>query len=240
MVNAFVRASAAVVVGVVASAQTPPPKRSLLDTLLRIAGLTAAPSQMRGSEAEVGSGNIWVVGVDGRGARALTADGGYRSPLFSINDDSLVALKGDAVVRISIGDSRAVQQQRAAGVTRLVGFDRADGDSLIVLLDAAAAPLASVSMRTGRITPLPYDASSPDDRRMLAQVRADARVYGETSVYTKTETKRGLARNVDWLDVYVKRGAAAATNVSACDGTNCVQPALSADGRRIAFVKAEN
>jgi hypothetical protein len=111
---------------------------------------------------------------------------------------------------------------------------------VVVLLDNPASPIAIISMQTGRITSLPYDAASPEDRRMLAQVRGDERVYGDTSVYTKTETKRGLARNVEWLDVYVKRGAAAARNVSACDGVNCAQPALSADGRRVVFVKADN
>ena len=240
MRNALVRATGVVLLVGSVTAQTPPPKKSFLATLLRIAGLTAAPSQMRGPDDAIRDGNVWLVGVDGSGARALTTGGGFRSPVFSIGDNSLVALKGAAVVRINLADGRTLQQKRMIGVTKLVGFDSSDRDSLIALLDNPAAPIAVVSMQTGRITSLPYDAASADDRRMLAQVRADERLYGDISVYTKAETKRGLARDIEWLDVYVKRGAAAPKNVSACDGINCVEPTLSTDGRRVAFVKADN
>ena len=57
-------------------------------------------------------------------------------------------------------------------------------------------------------------------------------------VYSETESKRGLSRTIEWTDVYLRRGTAAPRNVSACDGVNCVQPALSPDGRSVAFVKA--
>ena len=240
MRNGLVRGAAVVFLAGAVTAQTPPPKKSLLATLLRIAGLTATPSQMRGPDDEIREGNVWLVGVDGSGARALTTSGGFRSPVFSIGDNSLVVLKAGAVVRINLADGRTLQQHRVSGVTKLVGFDGTDRDSLVALLDNVAAPIAVVSMQTGRITSLPYDAASADDRRMLAQIRGDERVYGDVSVYTKNETKRGLARNIEWLDVYVKQGTAAARNVSACDGINCVQPALSTDGRRVTFVKADN
>jgi hypothetical protein len=248
MSHLFQRAAAVVFLGVAVTAQTPAPQQpapkqpaprpTLLAKLLRIAGLTATPSQMRGAGDEIGTGNIWLVGVDGAGPSAVTIDGGYRSPVFSIGDNSLTALKGDDIVRFRIDGGRAAQLQQVTGVTKLVGFDGGDSDSLVVLLDNPNSPLGAISLRTGRVTLLPFDAASADDRRALAQVRSQERVYGDTSIYTKTETKRGLARNIEWLDVYVKRGAAAPRNISACDGTNCSQPALSADGRRIAFVKA--
>jgi Tol biopolymer transport system component len=63
-------------------------------------------------------------------------------------------------------------------------------------------------------------------------------VYGDTRVYTETESKRGLSRNIEWTDVYLRRSNAAPLNVSTCDGVNCIQPALSPDGRSVAFVKA--
>jgi hypothetical protein len=239
MRNAFLRAAAVLFLAASVSAQTPPPKKSLLATLLRIAGLTATPSQVRGPNDEVRDGDVWLVGVDGGEARALTTGGGFRSPVFSAGDSSVIALKAGAIVQIGL-DGRVVQLQRVNGVAKLVGFDGTDRDALVVLMDNAASPIAAISIQTGRVTPLAYDVASPTDQRMLAQVRGDARTYRDTSLYTKTETKSGLARSIEWIDVYVKRGAAAAKNVSACDGVNCVQPALSADGRRIAFVKADN
>ena len=46
-------------------------------------------------------------------------------------------------------------------------------------------------------------------------------------------------RTTEWTDVYVARGTAAPVNVSACQGVNCSAPALSSDGRQIAYVKAQ-
>ena len=77
-------------------------------------------------------------------------------------------------------------------------------------------------------------------RRVLAQIRAQDRTYGETTVYTKTETKPGLSRPIEWTDVFVRRGSGSPQNVSVCDGVSCVQPALSPDGRSVAFVKVQD
>ena len=87
------------------------------------------------------------------------------------------------------------------------------------------------------MTPLPA-GQSDDERTLLAQIRGQERLYGDTVVYTKTETKRGLSRAIEWTDVYIKRGSEAPLNVSACDGVNCVQPSLSPDRRSVVFVKA--
>src|SRR3974390_1313883 len=90
---------AAMALGTTLLAQTPRPPEPLLSKLLRIAGRTAAPSQMRGPADNTAVGNIWIASVDRRSVRALTNEGGYRSPIF-INDTPLVlALRGNTVVR---------------------------------------------------------------------------------------------------------------------------------------------
>jgi len=105
-----------------------------------------------------------------------------------------------------------------------------------VLLEAsgAASPLGVLSLTSGRVTPLPYDAASEEQRRLVARIRSDERQYGTTGVYTNPQ-RRGSLR---WTDVYVRTGTAAARNVSKCDGARCGQPALSPDGRSVAFIKS--
>ena len=221
-------------------AQTPRPPEPLLSKLLRIAGLTAAPSQMRGPADNAAVGDIWIANVDRRPARALTTNGGYRSPIF-VNDTPVVlALRGNSVVRLGAQGGSAIPLAGAPKIVKLVGIDATSPDEVIVLLDAPASPLGVLSLQSGRVTPLPYDDSSDEQRRMLAQIRAQDRTYGETKVYTKTETKSGLSRPIEWTDVFLTRGAGSPQNVSACDGVNCVQPALSPDGRSVAFVKLQD
>ena len=221
-------------------AQTPRPPEPLLSRLLRIAGLTAAPSQMRGPADNAAVGDIWIASVDRRSVRALTTDGGYRSPIF-VNDTPLVlALRGNRVARLGAQGGSAIPLPDAPRIVKLVGIDATSPGEVIVLLDAPASPLGVLSLQNGRVSPLPYDDSSNEQRRMLAQIRAQDRTYGETRVYTKTETKSGLSRPIEWTDVFLTRGARSPQNISACDGANCVQPALSPDGRSVVFVKVQD
>lgn len=95
-----------------------------------------------------------------------------------------------------------------------------------------------MSLKRGALTPLPYDPKADDERRMVAQIRSQDRIYGDTTVYTKTESKQGLSRKIEWTDVYIQRGTMPPQNISACDGVSCVQPSLSPDGQTVAFVRA--
>ena len=219
-----------------------PPREPLLTKLLRIAGLTAAPSQMRGPADDAAVGNIWMVSIDRRDARALTSDGGYRSPIFLPNSSTLLALRGNAIVRLGSTGGNTSPLRMKVGVAKLAGVDSEDPSAVVVLLATprAGSPLASVSLLDATATALPFDAADASQQRVLAQIRGQERTYQETTVYTRTETKSGLTRPIEWIDVFVKRGAAPPQNVSACDGVNCVQPALSPDRQSVAFIKLED
>jgi hypothetical protein len=217
-----------------------PPREPLLTKLLRIAGLTAAPSQMRGPADDAAVGNIWMVSIDRREARALTTDGGYRSPVFLPNGSTVLALRGNAIVQLGTAPRNVPPVRLKAAVTKLVGIDSAHPSEVVVLTPDAGSPLAAVSLQDGTVTALPFDGSDEAQRRLLAQIRAQDRSYGDTTVYTKTETKSGLSRPIEWIDVFLKRGATPPQNVSACDGVNCVQPALSPNGQSVVFVKVQD
>ena len=210
----------------------------LVDKLLRLAGLTAnPPAQTKAPGEQMETGDIWLV-VPDQAPTQLTSDGGYRSPIFSPADGSLLALKGGKVVCIR-GTSHVEVVVSAPSVIKLVGIDPAKPNEVVVLHNGAA-PLAVLSLKTGKLTLLPYDANSKMQQRMLAQMRGQERTYGTTRLYVKTESKRGMARILEWTDVYLRRGDGALQNVSACDGVNCGEPALSPDGRTVAFVKSGN
>lgn len=233
---------AAALLATAASAQVQPARsqESFLSRMLRIAGLTAAPSQMRGPADEVLEGNVWVVDTARGATRSLTSDGGYRSPIFAPDGSAVLAIHVGAIVRLPLQGRGTVLVKSVPQAIKLVGVEAANPAEVVVLLDVPSAPIASVSLQSGTITSLPFDGSSEADRRMLAQIRAQERSYGDVSVYTRSQTKAGLARAIEWVDVFLSRGTTPPRNVSECDGANCVQPSLSPDGQTIAFVKADN
>jgi hypothetical protein len=186
--------TALIVLLLAAGQQAKPPARPrepLLTKLLRIAGLTAAPSQMRGPADDAAVGNIWMVSIDRRDGRALTTDGGYRSPIFLPNGSTLLALRGNAIVRLGSAGGNSSPVRMKVGVAKLVGVDSEDPSAVVVLLvtPTAGSPLASVSLQDGTATALPFDAADESQQRMLAQIRSQDRTYRETTVYTRTETK---------------------------------------------------
>jgi len=216
-----------------------PRQQTVVQRLLRIAGLTAAPSQLRGPDDAIKPGNLWISNLVDSSRAPLTTDGGYRSPVFA-RDGAIYALKGTVIVRILRPSGGPVEVQKVEGVQKLVGFDDT-GDDLFVLLESprAGSPLGAVSLKTGTMVAVPFRADSDDERRMLAQMRGQERVYGDTTVYTKAETKAGLSRTLAWTDVYVRMGARPTRNVSLCDGDRCTQPALAPDGRVVVYVRSD-
>jgi len=229
---------ALIVVLALIAAQPVQPRESLVRKLLRITGLTAAPSQMRAPEnGEPGS--IWIADIDRGTTKQVTEGQEYRSPLFSPTGPYLYAAKGGTVVRLDSNGTHEVVVGRVPNLEKLVGFDAHAPDDLVLLLDLErnSSPFAVLSIKTGRLTPLPFDPGSPEENEMLTQIRSSERVYGDTRLYTKTESRAGLARKIEWTDVYLARSRAAPVNVSSCDGVSCADPALSTDGRRVVFIK---
>ena len=212
---------------------------ALTQKLGRIAGLTAATAQPAAPSGAANPGNIWVVPADRGAPKALTLDGGYTSPIFS-PDGRVYALKGDTLVRLPQETGAGVAVHKVPRAVKLVGFDASNADELVVLIEAGpgSSPLASVSLRSGRVTPLAVDPASEAQQRMLAQIRAQERTYGTTSVSTRAQRRRSASRTTVWSDVYVRSGNGAARNASACNGVHCGEPALSPDGRSIVFIKA--
>ena len=162
---------------------------SLLAKLLRIAGLTSAPGQMRGEEVD--SGSIWIANLELETVKRLTTDGGYRSPVFSPADDGILALEDDTVVRIPFDGGPPARIQKVSGAKTIVGFDGQNPGEIVVLLEGGSSPLAVLFLASGKVNLLPYDSKSDDQQRMLARIRGQDRVYGDTSVYLNTEKRQG-------------------------------------------------
>ena len=217
-----------------------PRKESLRHRLLRYSGLADNPSTLKGPEQD-GSGQIWLAELGNQQTRPLTTGGGYRSPVFIPGRTSILALKGADIVRLRLDGGAPERVYTISGISKLVGFNRDAPDQLLVVTeDALGKPtIGLLSTKTGRIVPIPYDAASSDDRRMLEHLRGWDRVYGRTSLDVRTLTKESFSGRVQSTDVFLTADGGTPINVSRCEGADCGQPSLSTDRRLIVFIKVE-
>lgn len=209
--------------------------------VLRVSGIAQSPSTLKGPGDEVTRGTVWIADLASGRTRKMTSSGGFRSPVFVPKENDILALKGSNAVRVRLADGEVTNLFAVTGVAKLVGFSEDDADKvLVVSRDSSGHPgVAFLSISSGRLEALVYDAASSDDRHMVEHLSGWSRQYGETVVYVDQQTKSGLAGTLSWADVFLKQGGGAARDVSNCDGTNCGQPSLSADGKLVVFVKSD-
>ena len=221
----------------------PPPvkKETTVQWLLRFLGISATPSAMKGDDDTL-AGDIWLYDPATQTSQRITREGGYRSPIALAGDAKLLALKGEQVVEITIENRAAKPRATIPGIVKLIGVNAEDANQILFLSASGEQKFSvgTLSLSDNRIEMRELDPNSEDDRRMLAHLRGWERVYdgGKTAVYTKAETKEGLAGQIEWRDVYLKREGRDTVNVSNCDGVNCGQPSLAPGGRFVVYVKA--
>jgi len=141
--------------------------------------------------------------------------------------------------RISItAGGRTRRLVSSAGISKLIGFDRERPDRVLILRAQTNAEIAVLSLATGEVSTVGYDPQSSADRIFLAHLRGEERAYGNTTLYVRKEGRSDVTGAVlEWTDVFIKEGDKRPRNLSQCDGVNCSQPSLSADRRRVAFVR---
>lgn len=213
----------------------------LWQRLLRISGITATPSQQKAPEELETGGELWIAHLESRELKKLPVEAGFRSPVFTARGDAVLAVKDDAVWQIATrGNASPRKLHTIPGVQKLVGFDSDNGDNLLVLLERENQPsVALLSLASGALTVLPYDAGSSDDRKALNHLKGWERTYGDTLLFLRSQTRRtGGGGEVEWNDVFLQRGDGAPVNVSRSGGTQCGQPSLSPDKKEVVFVKA--
>ena len=130
------------------------------------------------------------------------------------------------------------------GFVKLVGLNAYDHNHVLVLSedDQRRPSVELLSLKDGRRKALTFSLDSDEDSKMLAHIRGWERVYndGGITLYTKTETKDGLAGStIEWSDVYLKKERHEPVNISNCNGMNCGQPSLSLNARYVVYVKSD-
>lgn len=230
-----------------AQVQKPPPapkkapiqSESFLDKVLRISGISANPTTLRGPGDEVVSGEIWLAEVESKKTRQITSSAGYRSPIFMPAGD-ILALRGSDLVRVKLSDSPQ-RLYTISGIIKLVGFSLNDPDQVLLLKEDAAGgtEVGVLKIGVGTITKIAFDKSSESDRLMLEHLEDWTRVYGTDTIYVSRQQKQLISGPAQWTDVFLKSKGSSPVDLSQCEMVNCGQPSLSADKRLLVFVKSD-
>jgi hypothetical protein len=213
----------------------------LADKLLKFLGISDSPGTLKGP-SELRSGQLWVAELGPRSTRAITERAGYRSPIFLATSKDILALKESEIWRFPAGGSPGKKLYAISSITKLVASSADDPDVVLVLQSDGSSGhprVGLLSISSGKVTPEPYDPTASEDLQMVENLESWDRVYGDKRVYVKRETKQAISGPIEWTDVFQKVNSQEPVDVSHCDGANCGQPSMSADGRLIVFVKAE-
>lgn len=217
------------------------PSPGFIDRMLKFLGISDSPGTLKGPGDEVRSGALWVADLGSHTTYPVEHGDGYGAPVFLPQSNDILALSGSDVVRISpSGQMRKLYS--VAGITKLVAVRADNPDTVLILLtdNAGGHPrVGLLSVRSGEVTPMAYDPNSSADLQMVENLEGWTRSYSDKQVYVRRQTKQALSGTVEWSDVFLKAAGQDPVNVSRCNGANCGQPSLSADGRLLIFVKVE-
>jgi len=217
------------------------PRTSFIERVLKFLGISASPGTLKGPGDEVTSGQLWLADLQTKTTRPLTSSEGYRSPIFLAKNKGVLALHGVEVVRFPStgGDGKSLYSVN--GILKLVGASSEDPTIVLVLLRAHAADghasIGELTVSTGKVRLLPYDPASGEDLQMVEDLAGWSRTYGKRHIYVQKQSKKALSGTVEWQDVFLQVDSEPPVNVSQCDGVNCGQPSLSADGHWLVFIR---
>jgi hypothetical protein len=209
--------------------------------VLRFAGVSATPSSLRGGE-KAASGDVWVAAAAPKPMlQRLTLNGGYNSPVFDSQDQSVFALKDGDFYRIPLKDDAPTKVRSLTGVSKLVGISRDDADLLLVVTkdSQGAFGAALLSIKTGAIAAIPHEPQSKEDEMMLAHLAGWERVFGDVRLYCEDNEKEAAGgTTIRFTDVYLKLGRDPSINLTNGSGVSSCQPSLSSDGKLVVFIRA--
>lgn len=212
---------------------------SFTSTLLRITGINSTPSKARGEKTFI-QGNLWLVKINELGTsepKQLTNDGAYRSPLWIPGSDKILAIKADKLIQLDTDGSEEKIRHRFSDSTILVGFDKRDANSILILQGSTLVP-AMFSLANKQITFLPYNIKEDsEDRKVLcglARSVSSARDYGYIKVLVDSKIRVDAGGYEEEINkIHIKDGEQDTVILCPAD---CAQPALTEDGRRLIFV----
>jgi hypothetical protein len=209
--------------------KNPKPKQEpLWKWILRVTGISATSRGLKGS-LESPRGDVWIMASDGinKTQQRLTFDGEYHSPVFAPDDRRVLALRRQGFIWISPqnGESEPLAFE-LAGVLRLVGFENeaAGGKPRVVAITRTSIGL--FSPWDGKFEPFPAADIDEETRQQLLRGQIQ---FGDVL----------LQVGGDGHELTSQKDNRAPVVLTSSPKVIYADPALSHDGRRLVFIRAD-
>ena len=193
------------------------PPESFIQWLARVTGISATSSGLKGIDIAF-SGDIWLLHIDKPGGQRLTFEGSYSWPVFSKDDQAVIAIRDGALWSVPLsGADPAKLPHSLPGVAALIGT----GPDGIVAFTAQEVGL--FKPESGEF--LPFKAATKDDRDAIARMQSPIRDYGSVTV---SEKGKGILIEANGKTQEIE-----------ADGERQGEPSLSHDHKRMVYIRVK-
>jgi len=216
------------------SPTTPVPRQSAWADLALLFGIGASPKLQKSPTGDPLRGDVYLIDAQGNAPPSrLTTGGRFHSPVFLPGDQKLLALDDERLVEINLAGGEP-KTLATVGVTRLIGVHPHRPVALLALGGSNNGPqLLSFDLDTKRLTTVIDSPPADDGERAYAwYALGEARNYGDTRVFVQQINSEVST----WWDVLIQQGDQPSRNLTHNNGTSSRQPAMSFDGRWVAYV----
>ena len=218
--------------------------------LLRIAGISAAPTRQRGPGETPKPGDIYVYNLVRKTDRKL-ASGNYSSPIFLAGDDKILALTGNSIVRIPVSGGAGETFSNNNRIVKLVGQSMDDPKQVLVLTsDGNQTSVGILSLVDFGVTVIPHETETEEGKAIFARITGGDRNYCGTEVYEELQCERDSVTNnckldeanrikKQWSDIMIAWPFRQPVNITKSTGDYCRQPALSLDAQQVVYIRTK-
>jgi len=210
-------------------------EQSMIAKVLHILGITATPSGQKGVD-DITLGEIWIMDRNGVNRKKVSDRGKYSSPIFYGEANIILALSSGYLVKIeqAYGLEKAIKLFPLPNVMKLINSP--NYDNKILILDKNSS-LGYLSLDSRDITYFEYNKTLEQNKDMINYLKRWRRDYNGTSIFVETNTKRVMAGEIEWSDIYLLNEKNETKNISQCSPFNCTQPSLSKSKNFVVYIK---
>jgi hypothetical protein len=178
----------------------------------------------------VAEGSLWIVPFDGGTPERLTAFADYARPVFTTDGNSILARRGQTLVRV---DVTSLEVKSIAEVPGLIApLSVADDGDVLAMVAGSPVP-KPVAVSSKGVQPIEVPEPKVWTEIARAALR-ERKTYGELAIEVDTNPE-SFRRPRKTVDLFAVEGEAR-RQLTFCYPASCVHPAFDSKSRRVTFI----